>query len=205
MLILQNIMKKIGSKITTKKHADCHTVVISPTIEKWQLNSLLIWTLAWTACGIAFFYYMLTAGFDRAQFFVMVILVTIWLYFEIRIIRAFLWRKFGMEIIKIDQDAILIKDSIFQYGEAKRFELDELEEESVENIHINPKSYSKVMNDSFWVVGQGSVVLKYEDKEYFFGTQLENNDAEKLVKYIRSSIRKFKKEKELLVNTESDS
>jgi hypothetical protein len=48
------------------------------------------------------------------------------------------------------------------------------------------------MNDSFWQVGQGTIALKYDEKEIFFGTQLENKDSAKLARLIRKVIEQYK-------------
>jgi hypothetical protein len=185
-------LRHIGERITHKQHDDCYTIVISPTIEKWQLNSLLVWVIAWTFCGIAFGYYTLFEASSMKMLFIFSVILVFWLYFEIRVVRAFLWRKYGLEVIRIDQQYLSIKDSIFQHGNPKNFDLEKVSAEDIEDIYINPKSYSKVMNDSFWQVGQGTIALKYDEKEIFFGTQLENKDSAKLARLIRKVIEQYK-------------
>ena len=118
-----------------------------------------------------------------------------WIYFEIRVARAFLWRKYGLEVIRIDEKTLSIKDSIFKYGDAKVFDLNKIEPESIEDIYINPTSYGKVMNDSFWQVGQGTIALHYEGKTIYFGTQLENMDSGKLAKLLKKTIADYKSTK----------
>lgn len=184
--------KHIGERITHKEHDNCYTIVISPTIERWELNSLLVWVIAWSFCGMAFLYYTVFEATSLNQMFVFSVILVFWLYFEIRVVRAFLWRKFGLEIIRIDNEFLSIKDSIFEHGKAKNFEIEKIEPEDVEDIFVDPKSYAKVMNDSFWQVGQGTIALKFEEKEYFFGTQLENKDSAKLARLIRKVIDQYK-------------
>lgn len=185
-------MKKISEKITFKKHKECQTVVISPTIEKWQLNSLLVWLLAWTFCGIAFLYYMFFEMQSGKQIIVFGVLLVFWIYFEMRVLRAYFWRKSGLEIIRIDADIFSIKDSIFKYGKAKNFEMNKIVPENIESIYVDPKSYGKVMNDSFWQVGLGTIALNYDEKIYYFGTQLENEESDKLTKLLRKIVKEYK-------------
>lgn len=185
-------MRHIGERITHKQHEDCYTIVISPTIERWQLNSLLVWVIAWTFCGLAFAYYALFESETLKQLFIFAVLLVFWLYFEVRVIRAYLWRKFGLEIIRIDDQYLSIKDSIFKHGKPRNFEIEKVNPEAIEDIYINPKSYGKVMNDSFWQVGQGTIVLNFEDKPYYFGTQLENRDSAKLARLIRKTVEQYK-------------
>ncbi len=190
-------MQKIGDKITYVKHKDYHTVVISPTIEKWEMGSLFVWLLAWTACGFGFVYYMVFGGLETKEIGILLMTMVFWIYFEIRITRAFLWRKFGLEIISINKERITIKDSILSIGQAKAYDLAFIDKETVIDTHVDPQSFGKVMNDSFWQVGHGTVVFDYQDKEVFFGTQLENSDSAALAKLMRKLIVKYKKEVEL--------
>lgn len=185
-------MKKLTNRITFKKHDDCQTIVISPTIERWQMNSLLVWLIAWSFCGLAFVYYMFFEMKSGKEIIVFGVLLVFWIYFEIRITKAFLWRKFGLEVIRIDEKELSIRDSIFKYGDAKVYDLNKIEPEHIEDVYINPASYGKVMNDSFWQVGQGTIALNYEDKVIYFGTQLENMDSSKLAKLIKKTIKEYK-------------
>ncbi len=185
-------MKKLTSRITFKKHDDCQTIVISPTIERWQMNSLLVWLIAWTFCGLAFVYYMFFEMKSAKEVIVFSVILMFWIYFEIRITKAFLWRKFGLEVIRIDEKELSIRDSIFKFGDAKVYDLKKIEPEHIEDVYINPASYGKVMNDSFWQVGHGTIALNYEGKVIYFGTQLENMDSSKLAKLIKKTIKEYK-------------
>ena len=54
------------------------------------------------------------------------------------------------------------------------------------------KSFSKVFNDSFWIVGQGTIIINALDKEYNFGSQISKDDGKKIVKILNSKINKLK-------------
>lgn len=57
---------------------------------------------------------------------------------------------------------------------------------------MEEKSFSKVFNDSFWVVGQGTIIINALDKEYNFGSQISKEDGKKIVKVLNSKINKLK-------------
>lgn len=193
-------MKHIGDRITHKQQDKCYTIVISPTIERWQMNSLLVWVVAWTFCGLAFMYYALFESTSMNQLFVFAVLLVFWLYFEVRVVKAFLWRKYGLEVIRIDEEYLSIKDSIFKHGNPRNYEVNKIGQDDIEDIYIDPKSYGKVMNDSFWQVGQGTIVLKYDGKDYYFGTQLENKDSAKLARLIRKVVEQYKNVNEFKID-----
>lgn len=156
------------------------------------MYSLLAWLVAWSFCGLAFVYYMFFEMKSGKEIIVFGVLLMFWIYFEIRITKAFLWRKFGLEVIRIDENELSIKDSIFKFGDAKVYDLNKIEPSSIEDVYVNPASFGKVMNDSFWQVGQGTIALHYEEKTYYFGTQLENMDSNKLAKLLQKTIKEYK-------------
>ena len=57
---------------------------------------------------------------------------------------------------------------------------------------MNEKSFSKVFNDSFWIVGQGTIVINALDKEYNFGSQISKEEGIKIIKVLNSKINKIK-------------
>ncbi len=185
-------IKSINDKISFQDHGDYHTIVISPRIEKWQYYSLLVWLIAWSFCGVYFVYHLMTQAASTKETFIFLVLIVFWIYFEIRITRAFLWRTYGLEIIRIDKETLSIKDSIFLHGKPTMYELDKIDVQSLENIHQNPKSYGKVMNDSFWQIGQGTIVFEYDGKQVFFGTQLDNEPSKQLTNHIKKTIARYK-------------
>lgn len=194
-------LRHIGERVTHKQQDNCYTIVISPKIEKWQLNSLLVWVIAWTFCGIAFLYYTLFESTSPQQLMIFSVILVFWLYFEIRVVRAYFWRKYGLEVIRIDQEFLSVKDSVFQHGKPTNFEIAKIDVEEIKDIFIDPKSYGKVMNDSFWQIGQGTIALKYDGKDHFFGTQLENKDSDKVAKLIRKVVSQY--QSGLEINPES--
>ena len=61
----------------------------------------------------------------------------------------------------------------------------------MQGLEVNPKGFSKSMNDSFWVIGQGTVRFFYNEKEVRFGAQLGTKDADKLARAIKKSVREY--------------
>lgn len=184
-------MKTIGDRVSIENHPKYTTIVISTKIEKWQETLLFIWSIAWTFCGIVFIYYLLLGDFVRNEKLILFIITIFWAYFEYRIVKTFLWRKFGIEFIKIDSDKFVIKKSILSYGKANEYITKQIDNKQIECLKQNPKSFSKVMNDSFWIIGEGAVRFLEKGKYIYFGHQLEAEDSEKLAKEVRKILRKY--------------
>ena len=178
-------MKLIGDRVSYKVHEDYSTIVISTNIDKWKETLLLTWLVGWTICGSVFFYFLFVGDFVKEEKLMLLVMCVFWLFFEIRIGKVYLWRKSGMEFIKIDKDIMTIKKSIKGFGKAMPYQLGRIKD--VQGLELNPKGFSKTMNDSFWVIGQGTVRFFYNEKEVRFGAQLGTKDADKLARAVKSS------------------
>ena len=186
-------MKTIGERISYKHHPENYTTfVISTKIERWKETLLLTWIIAWTFSGAVFLYFLLLGELGKEEKLILFVLSVFWAYFEYRIVRVFLWRKYGVEYIKIDEDKFTIKKSILGYGKAKSYLTQQIDVNKVESLKQNPKSFAKVMNDSFWVMGEGAVRFSDKNDFVYFGHQLEAEDSEKLAKTIKSTLKKYK-------------
>ena len=182
-------MKLIGDRVSYKVHEDYSTIVISTNIDKWKETILLTWLLGWTICGSVFFYFLIAGDLTREEKLMLLVMYIFWLFFEIRIGKTYLWRKSGMEFIRIDKDLMTIKKSIKGFGKAVPYQLGRIK--NVQGLELNPKGFSKSMNDSFWVIGQGTVRFFYNEKEVRFGAQLSTKDAEKLARAVKKFVREY--------------
>ena len=182
-------MKLIGDRVSYKVHEDYSTIVISTNIDKWKETLLLTWLVGWTICGSVFFYFLFVGDFAKQEKLMLLVMCVFWLFFEIRIGKVYLWRKSGMEFIKIDKDIMTIKRSIKGFGKAIPYQLGRIK--NVQGLELNPKGFSKSMNDSFWVIGQGTVRFFYNEKEVRFGAQLGAKDAEKLAVAVKKFVREY--------------
>jgi len=182
-------MKLIGDRVSYKVHEDYSTIVISTNIDKWKETILLTWLLGWTICGSVFFYFLFAGDLTREEKLMLLVMCIFWLFFEIRIGKTYLWRKSGMEFIRIDKDLMTIKKSIKGFGKAIPYQLGRIK--NVQGLEVNPKGFSKAMNDSFWVIGQGTVRFFYNEKEVRFGSQLGTKDAEKLARAVKKFVREY--------------
>ena len=205
-------MKLIGERVSYKDHGDYHTIVVSTKIDKWKETLLLTWLLGWTICGGVFVYFLFAGDFPKEQRLMLFVMSLFWLFFEVRIGKAYLWRKSGMEFIKIDKDLMTIKRSILSYGKAIPYQLGRIK--NVQGLELNPKGFNTSMNNSFWVIGQGTVRFFYNEKEIRFGAQLDTKDANKLAKTVKKLVKQYIKASEesleqakleaKLTDTESD-
>ena len=183
-------MKWIGDKISYEKHADFLTIIITGKTESWKANLILVWIVAWLGAGVSILYSSIYTDSFEGQKWYAYTFFAFWFYFFYKIVRVYLWRKFGMEYIKIDADRFSFKRSIFSYGKAHEVLTENIKKFKIEDF--SKKSYAKTFNDSFWVLGQGVITLDTIDNELNFGSQLSKDEAKKLVTTITKFLTKLK-------------
>lgn len=183
-------MKWIGNRVSYKDHKDFFTMIISSKTDQLKMLLMLIWLLIWFSCGLVIIVYLFFTDelSDRKIYFYT--FLVFWTYFLYKVVRVLIWRRFGIEFIRIDEDKFSVKKSLWGYGRAKEFITSNIKK--IKLAPLDEKSFSKVFNDSFWIVGQGTIIINALEKEYNFGSQISKEDGEKIVKVLNSKINKLK-------------
>ena len=105
-----------------------------------------------------------------------------------------MWRKKGVEFIKIEDSKITYKKAFGKYGTANVFLYENIS--PIQLIERSEKSFSSVMQSSFWDIGNQTVFFKHFNKEIIFGMQLTPKDATKLKDFINKEIKALSNKKE---------
>ncbi len=168
-----------------REEGDTLWVNIFPRVPRWQEALLVGWLLAWTGCGV-YFMTQLFGDHSRDLKLAIVVLLSFWVYYEYRITYILLWRKFGVERIRVDTEALLIKDEIKSYGKVRRHFLENVRDIAL--VEEKEKSWGFRMNDMFWDKEEGKLSFRYSGQEIRFGRQLETETARRLVKKIRHKV-----------------
>ena len=82
--------------------------------------------IAWLFCGLVVIYSLFFNEINDSKLYFVTFLL-FWVYFLYKIFRVLLWRKYGTEFIRIDQDRFSIKKSIWGFGKAREFLLNNIE------------------------------------------------------------------------------
>lgn len=179
------VMKVISDRISILKTSELLSVVILPAADKKKLTLMLLWLMAWTTCGIIVFanYFRLT---DQNSKLFVIIYLSFWAYYEYKISRAFIWRKFGKE-------KIWVKDSILNYqreingrGKVNQYELQLIND--LKPVDIKPGSFSDLMEQSFWIKGGEKLEIWYQSKVIRFGMQLNEKETALVLKDLSQAI-----------------
>jgi hypothetical protein len=174
-------MQKIGEQIQIEKK-DAHTVVtVHPIVVKKHLNLLKIWVVAWSICGILVAS-QLFVPYQNSEKVFLAIYLSLWLYFEIKTVKALRWNLYGKEIIEITEKEFLYTELIGKRGIPVIFPKEKIKEISL--IQQESKGFLADINQSVWMLGTETIVLATKDFSKNIGRKLSENDAAKLTVFL---------------------
>ncbi len=182
--------KFIGKRISVLRSKDDIVITISQQVERWQESLLLAWLLAWAFCGGVFIMYSFIAKeFSERMFFI--ICVGAWLFFFIRLVKVFLWRRGGREIIRISKGKVSLINAYWKKGKPEVFSMQHIFKLGL--IKNEPTSFFAFLDNSFWIIGGDRIGFNYSGEKIRFGKQLSVKDSDLLVRVIESGIKEFGK------------
>ena|ERR1700741_1048897 len=181
-------MQLIGKRISIVEKDDVFSVVISSTDKKWKTGILFLWLFAWTLCGVLVFANYFTLTDEKAKIIVIGYLA-FWAYFEYKISKAFMFRRFGKEKIWIKKGKLFYRREVNKRGKIKEYEVDLIND--MEVLEHNRGNFFVQMQESFWVIGGERIGFNYGAKHVSFGIQLEDEEAKKLFKELKKFMKKI--------------
>lgn len=182
-------MKFIGNRISFKEKAGIFSIVIAASVEKYKETLLAAWLLCWTLSGGYFIYQMFTP-LPKETKLAVVVLLSFWAYYEYRVFTIFLWRKYGYESIRFIEDKIVIRDVIKSRGKSQEYYIENIKQ--LVKLQID-SHWMKVMDQSFWVKGNGYIQFEYQGKLITFGRQLNDTELNQLFSVIHQQLSQRKK------------
>lgn len=180
-------MQKItfeSDRIEIKQSKERFEILIAAKIPGYQFAMLSAWLLAWTIAGI----YVLTQVFsvqDDSKIF-MIVWLAFWAYFEYRIGSAWLWRKYGREVFRIEGGQVQLRFEVAYGGNAEEFAQSDLT--GFHNLDKDKSAFVKSFYSSFWVVGGETIGFFHKGRIKMFGRQISTNDADKIIALIKKQL-----------------
>jgi len=170
-------MKLLGERISIIKKPNLLSIVILATNDKRKLVLMFLWLLAWSVCGaiVMINYFQITN--EKAKLFLLIYL-SFWVYFEVSIIRAFIWRRYGKEKIWIKEGIIHYQREINGKGKVKEFNPELMRDFKI--LDVRPTNLIDSLNQSFWVRGGERLEFLHQSKTLRFGMQISDEQARNL-------------------------
>ncbi|MCA0429919.1 MAG: hypothetical protein LCH32_05400 [Bacteroidetes bacterium] len=183
-------MKVLSERISVLKKENLLSIVILANSSKSKLGMMFLWLFAWTVCGlVVLFNYFSNTNQDVKL--VIIVYLSFWLYFEYKIIKAFIWKKFGAEKIWLQDGQLNYQREINKKGKIYSFDSHLIDEIKV--IEIKNTSWADNINQSFWIKGGERISFQHQGKTVFMAMQIEDNYAYQLVGELKQFINKENK------------
>ncbi len=183
-------MRTLGSRISYEQTSDQFTVVITQEIPRMSFLLLIGWWLAWWGIGAVFLWeWAQTEIPDERMFFS--ISLAFWAYFAFRVGKVIAWRKWGRELIRITPTELSVKNAFGSYGRAVAVPLASVER--MEVVKRDPTKFLQTLDQSFWIMGGESLVVRSSVRRLPLGKQLSEREAGALAKAMDGAIRKLNK------------
>jgi len=179
-------MKWIGERISvvdTKRKA---TIVIVPQRKVWLTGLMGAWIAMWYAIGASVVGAFFMMDLSQQEKLILVIFMSFWLYFAVRVTRSFLWLMWGAENIKIDEIALTIKNSTGKFGRATPYFL-----ENIRKVRIaipKERSWQQAWESAPWIGGEGRIEFDYMGKVVRLGRKLPEKEAVLLFQLITKKV-----------------
>lgn len=177
----------IGKRSSLSLKDQVFSLIIIPTHEKGKTGLLFLWLFAWTISGI-----IVISSYpqihDQNAKLMLIVWIAFWAYFEFKIIRVFMWKRFGKEKLWIKNGKMHYQQDINGRGKVKEYDAGLISDLKV--ISVEKTSFADSFNQSFWVKGGERIEFSSQGKTVRLGMQLPDEDATKIVNELRKFLRK---------------
>jgi hypothetical protein len=180
-------MKVISDRVSIFEKDNVFSLVILPTTDKKKLLLMFLWLLAWTVCGVIVFGNYFSITDKNAKIFILVYL-SFWAYFEFKITRAFLWKRFGKEKLWIKGGTLYYQREVSGRGKIREFDAELISD--LQLIEVSYSSFADTINQSFWIKGGERLEFQCQSKTIRFGMQLREGEALDVFKKLKAFLKK---------------
>ncbi len=183
-------IKLLSEKVSYSKSADSLQILILGRIERWKESVLIGWLLAWVFCGgVVINEYLKSTDRDLKMIFV--IFLIFWAYYLWRVLRVFIYRRGGNELIKIEDGVLKLKKSFFTYGKTRTFNLNQITD--FKRIDLNKTSIVFNYENGWWVLGGEKLGFTYHGTFVKLAMQIKDPVRDRLYHLINDEIIKASK------------
>jgi hypothetical protein len=179
-------MKWIGERISFVDEKTKTTIVIEPDRNFWINGMMGAWLAMWYTIGGIVLWALLSLGLKKQETIILIVFLSFWIYYAVKVTRSFLWLMYGKELIKIDETSFHFKKSIKSFGKSIPYYFENMKSLTLRIPEKN--SIQVVWESSPWVNGGERITFEYFGKEISFGRKLNEKDAKLLFNLVSKRI-----------------
>jgi hypothetical protein len=175
-------MQFISTRISILEQENKLSIVIFSYRSKLKNVLMVAWMITFSICGVlAISEFRVAADHDRKLFWL--VFISFWVYFELVVLKAFLWRLRGKEKIVITKDAVKIKRDITGLERYKEYRVEQIAD--WKRISRDGSSILNAYENAYWFVGGECIAFDYYGREVRIGSQLSEEETGELLGKIK--------------------
>lgn len=212
-------MQVVSDRVSILNKDGIFSLVVLPFDKKWKINLMFVWLLLWTISGVFYISLYVNASgeadFYRYQYdlavkqnkkdvsvkiykdieknqqkrLFIIGLLAFWAYFEYKVGKAFIFRKYGKEKLWIKNGMLFYQREVNKKGKIKEYNPQLIND--FEIIKANRGDFFVQMQESFWVIGAERLNFAYGSKTVKFGIQLNDKEAETVFKELKKELKEY--------------
>ena len=181
--------KFISPRVSFMRTDERLTVVITQEVTRLKESLLFIWAVAWLLVVGVFIYFWLhsPAGSNDRIFFA--ISTAFGSYFLVKVVKVYLWRKIGREMLMIQGEELSLKMAWRDYGKPKHFNTNSVRKFGL--IPYDITKFGQFAERSFWTIGGDALGFEHHKTKVAFGKQLDNDEAKQIARIIEKALREI--------------
>lgn len=185
------MMEIVSERVSIDRGGDRLSVVIGARLPKAKEALLVAWFVCWLLVG-AYMVYARTqlAQSDPLRMYILVFLA-FWLYFAVKVGRSVLWRLKGFEQWRLKDGVLTVKDSIFGFGKANTYFVENIQKLGA--LNLDRTSFKYQLNESFWIIGGERLGFEHLGRKVIFGKGLNEAEAKRLLHVLQDALRAARK------------
>ncbi|MCB9359819.1 MAG: hypothetical protein H6587_10620 [Flavobacteriales bacterium] len=178
----------MGDRIKYREEGNTLEITIKAFLDEKQQQLLLIWIVLFSICGILLLT-QIFGSYEKSTILFLGVYMAFWLFFEFKVIYAYRWRKYGKELIILNENQLILVKEIGRRGITQQFDLDKIK--NVVKFDNGENAFLKSMNSSYWNINKYTLSFEIEDNTIPFAIDLNKEES----KIIQQKIHQFLKNK----------
>jgi hypothetical protein len=179
-------MEILSERISVVKKDDVFSVVILPSRDRKKLFLMFLWLFAWTVCGVIVGANFFQAPSRESKLFI-VVYMSFWLYFEVSILRTYIWRRYGREKIWISKGLLHYQRETNGRGRIKSYHVEFVS--PLEVVEVRQTNILDSLSQSFWMRGGERLETSIQGKPLRIGMQLNDEEARQLRRELNQALK----------------
>ena len=181
------MIEVVSERVSIDRHEGRTSVVIGARLSKTKEALLVAWFLCWLLVGAYIVHARTELPVEDPLRKYMLMFLAFWAYFALKVGRGVLWRLKGFEQWRLKDGVLTIKDSIFGFGKANTFFVENIQKLGA--LKVDPTSFKFQFNESIWNIGGERLGFEYQGRKVIFGKSLDETEAKRVLQVLQEALK----------------